>query len=296
MIHVFQGVSFFLCGIGLLIGSYTDLKTREVPDYINFFLLIAGFGIAGVASLIFQSWLYIVAAVIGCFFCYLISSIMFYTGQWGGGDAKMLMGLGSLIGIPFSFVTTLFSFSFSEIKLPFLLIFLILIFFCGGMYGSCWMIYLIVKHRKEFFKQYKEKLREKKYYKYAAYCCFLVLIVASFLSKDVFLSFLSFVCAVLIIFLFYGFFAVKIIEQIAFIKQLPIAQVTEGDWVAEDIIVNKKTVVKKSDLGITKEQLQELQELSKKKKIRTIPVKYGIPFVPSFLIAFVLSFFLFYYY
>ncbi len=289
MIHVFQGVSFFLCGIGLLIGSYTDLKTREVPDYINFFLLIAGFSVAGIASLIFQNGLYIIAAILGCLLCYLIPSIVFYTGQWGGGDAKMLMGIGSLIGLSPSFFTSISSFSFSNQKLPFLLIFIIFIFFTGGLYGTCWIIFLIIKHRKEFFKQYKEKLTEKKYYKYAAYCCFLVLIVASFLSKDIFLSFLSFVCAILIIFLFYGFFAVKIIEQIAFIKQLPIAQVTEGDWVAEDIIIDKKTIVKKSDLGITKEQLQQLQELSKKKKIRTIPVKYGIPFVPSFLIAFVVS-------
>lgn len=289
MIEWYLPVSFFLCGIGLLIGSYTDLKTREVPDTVNFFLLIVGFGLAGIASLIFANWTYIVSAVLGCLLCYLIACIMFYTGQWGGGDAKMLMAMGSLLGLPFSFFTTLNTFSMSLEKIPFLLLFLILIFFSGGIYGMCWITYLITKHKKEFFKRYKEKITEKKYYKYATYCCFVVLLATSLFSNDFFIQMLSFVCAILVLFLFYGFFAVRSIEEIAFIKQMPISQVTEGDWVAEDIIVEKKTIVKKSDLGITKEQLQKLKELHAKGKIKKILVKYGIPFVPSFLIAFVVA-------
>jgi len=35
--------------IGLIIGSYTDLKTREVPDWLNFSLVAIGIG----ANLIF---------------------------------------------------------------------------------------------------------------------------------------------------------------------------------------------------------------------------------------------------
>jgi hypothetical protein len=85
------------------------------------------------------------------------------------------------------------------------------------------------------------------------------------------------------------FIIIKILEQIAFIKDLPVDKATEGDWVAEDILVHGKTIVRKKDLGITKEQLAELKELAAKGKLQTVKLKYGIPFVPSFLIAFIVT-------
>ncbi len=76
-------------------------------------------------------------------------------------------------------------------------------------------------------------------------------------------------------------------EAIAFVKEIPVSALTEGDWVSEDIIVAGKVLVRKKDLGVSREQLQELHALAKKGKIKTVLVKYGIPFVPSFLLAFV---------
>jgi prepilin signal peptidase PulO-like enzyme (type II secretory pathway) len=48
-------------------------------------------------------------------------------------------------------------------------------------------------------------------------------------------------------------------------------------------------------LGVSKEQIKELVELKSKKKIDTVLVKEGIPFVPSFLVAFVIVLVLEYY-
>ena len=91
----------------------------------------------------------------------------------------------------------------------------------------------------------------------------------------------------MVLVLFYGFIAIKVLEEIAFVKEIPVSALTEGDWVAEDIIVSGKVIVRKKDLGVSREQLQELQGLAKKGKIKHVLVKYGIPFVPSFLLAFV---------
>ena len=76
-------------------------------------------------------------------------------------------------------------------------------------------------------------------------------------------------------------------------------ELTEGDWIAEDIIVSKKRICGPKDLGIEMRQIKKLISLKKKGKIKKVLIKVGIPFVPSFLIAFVVTYiwgnFLFYF-
>ena len=66
-------------------------------------------------------------------------------------------------------------------------------------------------------------------------------------------------------------------------------KLTEGDWIAKDIVVNGKRVAGPKDLGISKAQIKELLGLKKQKKIGKILIKEGIPFVPSFLAAFAVT-------
>ena len=68
-------------------------------------------------------------------------------------------------------------------------------------------------------------------------------------------------------------------------KYYPIPKLTEGDWIAEDVKVNGKIICSPKDLGISKEQIKKL----KHHNIKKVLVKEGIPFVPSFLIAFVVT-------
>ena len=62
-------------------------------------------------------------------------------------------------------------------------------------------------------------------------------------------------------------------------------KLTEGDWIVDDIIVDKKRIAGPKDLGIEKHQIKQLLKYKKLGKIKKIKVKYGIPFVPSFLLA-----------
>ena len=74
--------------IALIIASYTDITTREVPDWINYGLIIFGLGARLIYSLVTFEWSYILNGLLG-FGCFLVVSlIMFYMGQWGGGDSK----------------------------------------------------------------------------------------------------------------------------------------------------------------------------------------------------------------
>jgi len=65
--------------------------------------------------------------------------LMFYTGQWGGGDSKMLMALGSLLGFTLDF------------KKDFLLNLLINIVIAGGLYAVAGLGILVVFSKKYQF-------------------------------------------------------------------------------------------------------------------------------------------------
>jgi len=68
------------------------------------------------------------------------------------------------------------------------------------------------------------------------------------------------------------------------IKVLKVNDLTEGDWVVEDVFHSKKKICGPNDLGLTLKQI----ELLKKYKVKKVIVKQGIPFVPSFFVAFII--------
>lgn len=304
-------IEYIICLIALIIGSITDLKTREVPDYLNFALIAIGFGMAILAAILNKDITYLSTSAIGFALCFIFSIIMYYTGQWGGGDAKMLMGIGSVIGVSYT--------SLHSLEMPFLLLFLIMTFFIGGIYGIVWLSIVMIKNFDSFKRTYKTTYNQSsKYLRYVLYFSVPILIIGALTIEELFLKATFTVLSIMLILLFYLFIAIKVLEEIAFIKEIPLSKLTEGDWIAEPIVLkgdgvignkdssvtkeqvmefNKaKTIVRRiclkirfwyqhvtDNIGITREQLTKLHEA----KIKVVKVKYGIPFVPSFLLAFI---------
>ena len=94
-----SSITYGLAFIALLIGSITDLKTREVPDWVNYGLICSGVALNLLFSIIYSNPSFILSSIIGLAIFFVIAYVMFYAGQWGGGDSKMLMGIGAIIGI-----------------------------------------------------------------------------------------------------------------------------------------------------------------------------------------------------
>ena len=69
-------------------------------------------------------------------------------------------------------------------------------------------------------------------------------------------------------------------------------KLTEGDWIVNDVKVDGKYICGPKDLGIEMQQIKKLIALKKRGKIRKVLMKEGIPFVPSFLLAFAVTIFL----
>ena len=81
----------------------------------------------------------------------------------------------------------------------------------------------------------------------------------------------------------------KSVEESFMIKNINARNLREGDWLYHDLKIGKK-VIKASFEGLSKKDIELIQKHYKNKK--KIVVKEGIPFVPVFLIIFILFLFL----
>ena len=272
--------AYSLSFVALLIGTITDLKTREVPDLVNYGLVISGLGLNLLFSTIYSNPSFMINSIIGFLVLFGVAYIMFYAGQWGGGDSKMLMGLGAMIGIDVSFETP-----------QFLLGFFISALFIGAIYGLLWSIFLVFKNRKKFWKEFSKISIGKHIVKWKKIMLFAVilLLILFFLIKIYYINILILSFAFLMLTTFYLWVFVKAIEKSCMYKLVEPSVLTEGDWIVNDIFVGKQYICGPKDLGIDKKQIKKLIEFYRKGKVKKILIKEGIPFVPSFLIAFIIT-------
>lgn len=258
-----------LAFIILLIASYTDIKTREVPDWLNYALIFSALGIRAIFS-INQGYQVILAGLLGFTACFVIANVFYFTKQWGGGDSKLLMGIGAIIGISYPLTRQSGNLFF----------FLLLLLIVGAIYGLIWMIVLAIKHYQIFWPQFNLKIRDNKTTHYT-----LILTSLLFLILTFFVHFL-WPLVIIPLFFFYLFLFILIIEQNFFYKEISPKNLTEGDWLAEEVIQNNFSIMKPKTLE--KSDIAKLQLFFKQHKLKTVLIKEGIPFVPSFLIAYVL--------
>lgn len=267
--------------ISLIIGTYTDFKTREVPDWVNYGLIITGFAINSIHSIVFSTWSYLIYSLLGFGACFLISLLMFYTGQWGGGDSKMLMALGALIGLRLNF------------RNEFLIDFLINVIIIGGVFGLIWSLVLGLRNSSKVIDYWKRFLAKKDAVKIKSmlFVMAFILLVLSALIRDKLFFAYALLASIFSILTFFLWVFIKSIENVAMIKFVVPARLTEGDWIAKDIYYKGKYITGPKDLGVSKRQIKELTKLYKIGKIKKVLIKEGIPFVPSFLVAYLITFF-----
>ncbi|MBI3035404.1 prepilin peptidase [Candidatus Woesearchaeota archaeon] len=273
-------ITFSVSFLALFIGSITDLKTREVPDWLNYGLVISGLGLNLLFSAIYSDSSFIINSIIGLSIFFGIAYIMFYAGQWGGGDSKMLMGLGAMIGI-----------DVGSLKSQFLFGFFINALFIGAVYGMLWSILLAIKNRKMFSAKFGKILSEKKIIKSKKIMLVVLalLLIPLFLTKSAYDKILILSFAFLMLATFYLWIFIKAIEKSCMHKLVEPSKLTEGDWIVKDIHVGGKYITGPRDLGISKSQIKKLIGFYKKRKVKKILIKEGIPFVPSFFIAFAVT-------
>lgn len=258
----------------LVVVSIMDIKRREVDDYLSYGFFLFAISFRLLLSIVYWDYVILLKGLFGFIIAYIIASFFFYTRQWGGGDAKILIGLGVLLGFDLTFNATL-------------LVFIINLIFASVIYSVLWAIALFIKHRNKTLIFFKDKLFSFGYF-------FLILILFSCIGFGIFFItsfFWSFLFVMICLFLFLIgvlFVFLKTVETVAFVKEVSVSQLTVGDWLVEDINVNEKVILSKKTTGLEFKDIVLLGKLEKKNEIKSVSIKSGIPFLPSFFIAYVM--------
>ena len=269
----------FLSVIGvltLLIASITDIKSKEVPDWLSFATIAAALGIRLIHSIAYADYSYFIYGIIGFGIMFFLGLILYYGRLWGGGDTKLLMGLGALFGTAPFFVT---------VNYPFIAILLINIIIVGSIYSLLFAIKMFIKNYRITIMEIKHQMERMKFARWCYLGGSLVSLLAFFLFQDRFLKVISISLAGFSIFYIQLLIFIRAVEKVGMFKIIPIAKLTEGDWVAEDIHFKGKLYYSKKSLGIENKQIEYL----KKHGVKRILIKEGVPFVPSFLIGLIIT-------
>ena len=264
----------------LTAATISDLKKREVPNWVNYGLIAAGVGFSALHAITAADWRFLLYGVLGIGISLAFAALMFYTGQWGGGDSKLLVGLGVILGLPLSFAAP-----FVSLESPLVSFFsnlIIVSLFYAVFMGSI----LALKNREKFVHSLKEQAKSYSRLRIVVLVFAAVSLVAAIFVRDPFVK-LSLVALVMAMLgsLYLSMMA-KAVEKSAMVKLVSPFRLTEGDWIARDVFVDGKRICGPRDLGIGKRQISQLIAFCRKKKIRAVLVKEGIPFTPSFLIAY----------
>jgi len=258
--------------LGLFIASICDIKTKEIPDWLSFSLIASGISIRIMQAVSAGTWKYLVYTLLIVFAMLVLGNVMYYTKQWGGGDTKLLIALAAVFAV-------------NPYQEYFFLSMLINLVIVSTAYGLAFCIYFAFRYRKKFIKELpiyykKESSKIKKFILIAV-----LLLVPVFIIKEVTLIVLLATAAILLSIYPLLTTFIEAVERSAMFREIKVSKLTEGDWITKDIRVKNKLIYSKSAPGIEKFQIN----LLKKFKIKYVPVKDGIPFVPAFFISAVLT-------
>lgn len=255
--------------IFLLIATYTDIKKREVPDWLNYALIFSALGLRFIFSFE-KGWFFFLSGLAGFLVCLGLAYLFYFANWWGGGDSKLLMGMGALIGI---------NLNFKALDFGLLWFFGGLLFF-GVILGIIWSLVLAFKKWPEFTLNFKNLINSLKFWHYFSLSLSSAFLILSFFQP--YLLSLTFFP----IFIFYLLCFVKAVEDACFIKTIGIEKLVEGDWLAQDIFIKGKKIFSKTKV-LEKDDLWQLRSLKMENKLNNVLIKEGLPFVPSFLLSYI---------
>ena len=268
-------IPFFTALIGSFLAGIWDLKTTEIPDEIPYTMILIGIIFYGIQSFVeWNYWPLLNSFLVGL--CLLgFGFIMYYSGQWGGGDAKILAAIGFLL--PSS---NLFSTFF-----PFPISYLINVFLVGAAYMILYAFILSLMNKKILFKFFEDLKSSANFLALGSFFLFVFLIGVNYYLINFFqLKFelsllvrnsLLPIFATLILFIIWKF--AKIVEEVGFKKRIPVKKLKVGD-----VLANSKLWE-----GITEKELKKIKKSGKK----YVEIKEGIRFGLAFPLALLFTYY-----
>ena len=257
-----------LAFIWILFAVISDIKETEIPNWLNFSLIIFAIGFRFFYSLFDAgNFSFFYQGLIGVGIFFVIGNLLYYGRMFAGGDAKLMIALGAILPFSDNFFTN------AEIFVSFLFLF----FLTGAVYGIMASGYFTVRNFKSFRKEFGR--RHRRYIRVnlgIMILGLLVMILGLIISQLIlYLGIIIFVMPALYVYS-------KTVEESCMKKKISPKFLREGDWLYKDVKIRGKTIRANWD-GLAKQDIKLLQKSNK-----PVVIKKGIPFAPVFLIGFLL--------
>jgi len=208
----------FTALIWLIFASISDIKTREVPDWLNFSLILIALALKSIQSIIAKDISIILYALAALAVFLLLANLMYFTKQWGGGDAKLVIGLGIIF--------TQYPSSLLQLFNPRLTI----------------IIY------------YKENKKHYKKFNIIFIPLLSLSIVISFFLKNP-LNYLLLSISISLFILYFILLFTRLVESSLMIKEINTNKLTEGDWIYKPVYYKNRLLISRKNPGITKKDI-----------------------------------------
>lgn len=261
-------VLFVLGIIWITFASLQDVKEHEVANWLNFSLIVFALGFRFFYSLFFDAGFgFFYQGLIGLGIFFILGNLLYYSHFFAGGDAKMLVALGTIIPFSSNFNT----------NINYFMVFLLIFLFIGAVYGLSNALYYSSINWKSCKKEFKKQFNKNKRIVFVTTLLAILFLVFSFFSE------FFFYLGLMVFFFPYLYLYAKSIDEACMIKSITPKVLREGDWLYKDLRFGKNFIEAKWD-GLTKKEIQ----LIKKSKLKEIQIRVGIAFIPVFLMSFIL--------
>jgi len=264
------GENLFLIILGLvwIVGAVLqDLKRREVDNLWNFSLIFFALAYRGFVSVFNGDYWFVLNGLIGLGIFFLLANLFYYGRLFAGGDAKLLMALGTILPLSYDWMINVKIFG----------LFVLLFFTLGAVYALIWSFFVVFANWTRFVREFG--MQWKNYKKMFLISLIFVILWTVFVFA---ISQIKFIFIGLVVLLFPLLFVfVKSVEESCMVKLVSPKKVTEGDWLYRDIRVSGKKIRSHWE-GVSKHHLRMIKKGRKK-----ILIKQGIPFTVAFLLGFI---------
>lgn len=271
-------ISFLIALIGSSVAAAWDLKTTEIPDQIPHTMIVLALILSIVQSVLQGSYMPVVMSLLAGGSFLALGFILYFFGQWGGGDAKLLAAVAFLLPTTPKFFN-------QELLLPFPLTYLLNVLYVGAAYmvGYAFVVSLMNKKvTRTFFNDLKASVSLILLGAPVIFFLFLTInwYLYNALVHEVEFSYLFWSSLLPVCFFFSLWFLwkfVKVVEEVGFKKRVHVSKLKVGDVLLES----------KRWEGITEAELRKIRKSGKK----YVTIKTGVRFGPAFPLAIIFTFY-----
>jgi Flp pilus assembly protein protease CpaA len=274
-----QAIAFLAALGGSSLGAAWDLKTTEIPDEISYVMAAIGIVVNVALSASTGSIWPIATSLIAGAGLFAFGFFMYYFGQWGGGDAKLLSAVGFLLPSIAGVGSSMMLF------FPFPVSYLFNVFFVGAIYMMVYAAAMAARNGRIVASFISDVRANSKVLLPASVILFLVFVGVNYLlyrQLDIPLDQVAIVGnSAFVLALTAGLYCVwkfaKAVETVGFVRRIPLRLLKVGDVLQESKVWE----------GLTERELKNI----KKSGRRFVTVKEGVRFAPAFPLALLFTFF-----